>query len=59
MIFRDDECRVHTDNAPANFITMKHIAFNLTREAPRKDSMRLCRKVAAWDVDFPVTLITA
>jgi predicted transposase YbfD/YdcC len=26
MIFRDDECRVRTDNAPANFTTMKHIA---------------------------------
>ena len=59
MIFRDDECRVRTDNAPANFTTMKHIAFNLIRRAPGKDSMRLRRKVAAWDDDFLAALITA
>lgn len=59
MIFRDDECRVRTDNAPANFTTMKHIAFNLIRRAPGKDSMRLRRKVAAWDDDFLACLITA
>ena len=28
MIFRDDECRVRTDNAPANFSTIKHIALS-------------------------------
>jgi hypothetical protein len=59
MIFCDDECRVRTDNAPANFTTMKHIAFNLIRRAPGKDSMRLRRKVAAWDDDFLASLITA
>ena len=59
MIFRDDECRVRTDNAPTNFTTMKHIAFNLIRRAPGKDSMRLRRKVAAWDDDFLAALITA
>jgi predicted transposase YbfD/YdcC len=29
MIFRDDECRVRTDHAPANFTTIKHMALNL------------------------------
>lgn len=52
MVFRDDECRVRTDNAPANFTTLKHVALNLTRRAPGKDSLRLKRKVAAWDDDF-------
>ena len=32
--------RVRTDNAPANFATCRHIAYNLTRKAPRKDSIR-------------------
>jgi len=27
MVFRDDECRVRTDNAPANFATCRHIAY--------------------------------
>src|SRR6266852_7531628 len=34
MVFRDDECRIRTDNALANFTTLKHIAHNLIRKAP-------------------------
>src|SRR5208337_3487949 len=34
MIFRDDECRVRKDHAPANFTTLKHMAHNLIRKAP-------------------------
>jgi predicted transposase YbfD/YdcC len=59
MIFRDDECRVRTDHAPANFTTIKHMALNLIRGAPGKDSFRLKRKIAAWDDDFLASLITA
>jgi predicted transposase YbfD/YdcC len=57
MMFRDDECRVRTDHAPANFTTIKHMAHNLLRTATSKDSMRLRRKVAAWDDDFLAALI--
>jgi predicted transposase YbfD/YdcC len=59
MVFRDDECRVRTENAPANFTTLKHMAHNLIRKAPGKDSLRLRRKVAAWDDDFLASLITS
>jgi predicted transposase YbfD/YdcC len=59
MIFRDDECRVRTDHAPANFTTVKHMAHNLIRKAPGKDSLRLRRKVAAWDDDFLASLVAA
>jgi predicted transposase YbfD/YdcC len=59
MVFRDDECRVRTDHAPANFTTVKHIAQNLIRKAPGKDSLRLRRKVAAWDDDSLASLIAA
>ena len=59
MIFRDDECRVRTDHAPANFTTIKHIALNLLRNAKGKDSLRLRRKVAAWDDDFLASIIAA
>lgn len=58
MVFRDDECRLRTDHAPANFTTIKHIALNLIRRAKSKDSIRLRRKVAAWDDDFLASLIT-
>jgi predicted transposase YbfD/YdcC len=57
MIFRDDESRVRTDHAPANFTTIKHIAYNLLREASGKDSLRLRRKIAAWDDDFLASII--
>jgi predicted transposase YbfD/YdcC len=57
MVFRDDECRLRTDHAPANFTTLKHMALNLIRRAPGKDSLRLKRKVAAWDDDFLASVI--
>jgi hypothetical protein len=58
MMFRDDESRIRKDHAPANFTTLKHIAYNLIRRAPGKDSLRLKRKVAAWDDEFLATLVT-
>jgi predicted transposase YbfD/YdcC len=57
MVFRDDECRIRKDNAPANFATIKHMASNLLRQAPGKDSLRVKRKVAAWDDDYLATII--
>jgi predicted transposase YbfD/YdcC len=57
MLFRDDECRVRKDHAPANFTTLKHMAYNLIRKAPGKDSLRLKRKVAAWDDEFLASLV--
>ena len=59
MVFRDDECRVRTDHAPANFATCRHIAYNLTRKAPGKDSIRLRRKTAGWDDEYLASLIAA
>ena len=59
MVFRDDECRVRTHNAPANFATFRHMAYNIARKAPGKDSIRLRRKTAAWDDDYLASLIAA
>jgi len=59
MVFRDDECRVRTENAPANFTTLKHMANNLIRKAPGKDSQRLKRMTAAWDDDFLASFVAA
>ena len=57
MIFRDDECRVRTNHAPANFTTIKHMAHNLIRRAKGRESFRLKRKIAACDDDFIASLI--
>jgi len=57
MVFRDDECRVRTEHAPANFAAIKHMAQNLLRHAPGKSSLRSRRKAAGWDDNFLASLI--
>ena len=47
MVFRDDECRIRRDNAPANFATIKHIASNLMRRKADQHLMRVKRRLAA------------
>jgi hypothetical protein len=59
MVFRDDECRVWTNHAPANFTTIKHMAHNLLRRPSRKDSFRVRRKIAGWDDESLASLVMA
>jgi hypothetical protein len=59
MIFRDDECRVRTDNAPFNLAIVKHIALNVLRTGKGKDSLRMRRKVAAWHENAVAAYIAA
>ena len=59
MIFRDDECRVRTDNAPFNLAIVKHLALNVLRTGKAKDSLRMRRKVAAWDENALAAYIAA
>jgi predicted transposase YbfD/YdcC len=59
MVFRDDECRMRTQNAPVNFATIKHIASNLLRKAPGKGSMLMKSHKAAWDDDFRASVFSS
>ena len=59
MVFRDDECRVRKDHAPANFTTIKHMASNLLRNSTAKHSMRLKRKATAWDDEYLASLVAS
>ena len=59
MTFRDDECRVWTDHAPANLAVIRHMAHNLIRRAPGKQSLRIRRKVAGWDDGYLAGLLVA
>jgi predicted transposase YbfD/YdcC len=59
MMFRDDECRIRTNHAPANFTAIKHVALNLMNRAKGKMSLRLKRHAAAWDDDYLASMITA
>ncbi len=38
--------------------TIKHMAMNLIRAAPGKDSLKVRRKTAAWDQSYRRALIT-
>jgi predicted transposase YbfD/YdcC len=58
MVFRDDECRIRKDGAPANFAVIKHMASNILRSSKSKQSMRQKRHAAGWDDDFLFELIT-
>lgn len=59
MAFRDDECRIRTKNAPANFVTIKHAASNLLRSSKGKESLQLKRHIAAWDTNFLYDVIAS
>jgi len=49
VTFRQDDCRIRTGNAAANFATINHAAMNLLRRAPGKISLPQKRRSAAWD----------
>ncbi len=57
MTFRDDQCRIRTEYAPENIVTLKHMALNLARRKKGKDSVRLTLKTAGWDDDALARLI--
>jgi hypothetical protein len=43
--------------ARANFATIKHMAGNLLRHGTGKHTLRVKRRLAAWDDDYLVSLI--
>ena len=57
IVFRDDECRMRTEHAPANFTTIKHIAHDLLRRNSAKMSMTTKRLKAGWNEQFLLSLI--
>lgn len=58
--FSEDASTVAKDNAPQNLSMLRKIALNIIRAAPpppRKTSLRLRRKGAAWDDDLRMGLL--
>lgn len=59
VTFKEDSCRIRTDNAPQNFAIIKHIANNLIRkENSTKKSMNVKRRLAGWDNTYLLKVIT-
>ena len=59
VVFKDDESRVRTRHAAANFVTLKHITLNMIKTMPVKASMRVRRKRAGWDDSFLQAVLRA
>jgi predicted transposase YbfD/YdcC len=57
VVFHDDLMRLRTANGPKNMATVKHMALNLVKSAPGKDSLRAKRKAAGWDDAFLLAII--
>jgi predicted transposase YbfD/YdcC len=59
MTFRDDESRLRTANAPANFAAIRQMAVNLVRTRKSKLSVKANLKAAAWNNDHLIRLLVA
>ncbi len=55
MTFRDDECRIRTENAPENVVTLQHMAVNLARRQKAKDSLASLSKAPHRTTTFSPT----
>lgn len=53
IAFREDECRIRKDDAPANLAVVRHIALNLlSQEMTLKVGIKNKRLRAGWDEDY-------
>ena len=57
-VFHDDLRRLRTQHGPANMATVRHIALNLLRATPGKQSLAVKRKSAGWDNQCLLRTIT-
>lgn len=58
VVFHDDLMRLRTDHGPANMATIPHMALNLLRSVPGKQSLAVKRKSAGWDEEFMRRAVT-
>ena len=58
VVFHDDLMRLRTEHGPANMATVRHMALNLLRAVPGKQSMAVKRKSAGWDDTFMRRTVT-
>jgi predicted transposase YbfD/YdcC len=57
--FGDDDSRIRKGNAPQNITVIKHMALNLLQKSKgKRDSIKQLRKVAGWDNDKLLSILT-
>jgi predicted transposase YbfD/YdcC len=59
VTFHEDLSRLRSAHGPHNMAVVRHIAFNLLKQAKAKgkDSLKITRKKAAWSTDFLQSVI--
>jgi predicted transposase YbfD/YdcC len=58
VTFGEDSSRVRINNAAENFTLLRKIALNLLSQDPSKGSIRGKRKIAGWNNDFLIKVLT-
>ena len=57
VVSHDDLCRLRSGCGPQNMAIVRHIAMNLLRAAPGKQSFAVRRKKASWNTDYLEAII--
>ena len=59
MVYREDDSRVRSGNAAENLCLLRRAALALIRKDPdTKISFRRKRKLAGWDPEYAIKLLT-
>lgn len=59
VVFGEDDCRTRKGHAAENASRLRRVALNLLKaDTSRKLSLRAKRKVAGWDIDYLMHLLT-
>ena len=59
VTFDEDRCRVHNGYGPENLALLRRIAVSLIKRDPTPDSIRGKRKMAGWNNELLLTILTA
>ena len=58
VVMQEDWARNRMDNGPQNLAVLRHMALNVMRKDPKKASLRGKFKIAAWNSDYLVNLLS-
>jgi hypothetical protein len=58
MTFREDESRIRERTLTNNIAWLRRFALTLIKQHPGKDSMVMKRRMAGWNVEFLMQLLT-
>lgn len=58
MTFREDESRIRQRNLTENIAWLRRLALTLLKQHPYQQSVAMKRRIAGWDVDFMMEVLT-